>query len=78
MASWQGKHVRLVGLSSAELNGAQGVAGQLDADSGRVCVRLTAPSAAVKAHPAGVKARTAARAHALQRPIRAAAQCTAR
>ena len=71
MASWQGKHVRLVGLSSSSaVNGAIGVAGQLDADSGRVCVRLTAPSEAVKAHPAGVKARAE---HALRADTRCGA-----
>lgn len=52
-----GERVRLVGLSNAALCGAEGVGGPLDAATGRVCVQLTAPEAAVAAHPAGVKAR---------------------
>lgn len=54
---WEGQRVRLVGLSSAALCGCEGVAGQVDEASGRVCVRLLTPQAAVDAHPAGVKAR---------------------
>ncbi len=55
-----GKRVRLVGLSNAALCGAEGLASALDAASGRLCVRLSAPQAAVAAHPAGVKARRGA------------------
>ena len=56
--------MRLVGLSLAALNGCEGVAGQTDAASGRVCVRLTAPHAAVMVHPAGVKVRASSLAPA--------------
>jgi hypothetical protein len=57
MASFQGRRVRLAGLSTAALCGAEGIAGATDACTGRVAVRLLAPQAAVNAHPAGVKAR---------------------
>ena len=47
--------MRLVGLKSAALCGCEGIAGQLDAATGRICVRLDEPAALV--YPAGVKAR---------------------
>jgi hypothetical protein len=63
-SSWDGQRVRLVGLTSAALCGAEGIAGATDAATGRVLVRLVSPQAAVDAHPAGVKAR-GVRTHAL-------------
>ena len=64
--SWEGQRVRLVGLKSAALCGCEGVAGQVDAATGRICVRLDEPAALV--YPVGVKARlqlAITRCHAL-------------
>ena len=54
-ANFDGHRVRLKGLKAAVLNGAEGTAGALDAETGRVPVRLTAPPEAVAAHPDGLK-----------------------
>jgi len=51
---WRGARVELTGLSNVLLNGAHGTAGDLDAEKGRVPVRLHEPAAAVEAHPHGV------------------------
>jgi hypothetical protein len=56
--SYEGERVRLVGLTTVLLCGAEGTAGHTDAATGRVCVLLDRPQAAVDAHPAGVKARS--------------------
>ena len=55
-----GQRVRLRGLSRDVLNGAFGVAGALDAATGRIPVRLEGPQAALDAFPDNVKARRGA------------------
>lgn len=58
--SFTNQRVRLRGLSREVLNGAVGVAGALDAATGRFPVRLEGPRAALDAFPDNIKARPGA------------------